>query len=102
MNAKKKHGAWEKPYTFDFVDGVKFISEQCCLPTNYNKLGLSFVDLENREGVVEDQCSEEELIHDAYLVPSRIDVAENSDVSVSDEEGDQPDILLERVSINGT
>lgn len=30
----KEHNSWEQPYSFDFVDGVRFVSDDCPLPVN--------------------------------------------------------------------
>ena len=83
----KESNSWQRPYSFDFVDGVKFVSEECPLPSNYNKLNLSFGDLVNIENVVEEQGIEDK-IHDVYVAP----FPSPGDLSAcSDEEDDEPD-----------
>ena len=89
----KEHNSWEQPYSFDFVDGIKFVSEECPLPANYNKLDISFADLQNREETVEEQRFEDE-IHSSFSVSSSdasssdYDIASNPEIG-SDIDSDQ-------------
>lgn len=86
----KEHDAWGQPYSFDFVDGIKFVSEDCPLPATYNKLDISFVDLQNCEDAVEGHCLEDE-IHESFLASSSDDdLASNPEIG-NDIDSDQDD-----------
>ena len=74
----KEHNSWEQPYSFEFVDGVRFVSDDCPLPVNYNKLDKSFADLQNGTEAVDNHCLEDDL-HNCYLVSS----SDNNDSSIS-------------------
>lgn len=65
----KEHNSWEQPYSFDFVDGVRFVSDDCPLPVNYKKPDKSFADLQNGEEAVDNHCLEDD-IHNCYLASS--------------------------------
>ena len=91
----KERNSWDQPYSFEFVDGVRFVSDDCPLPANYNKLDKSFADLQNGTEAVDNHCLEDD-IHNCHLASSgHDDVSSISGISAIDNDQGDP---LENVS----